>query len=189
MRNLAALALLLPLIACGPVMPTASLPAGAVPGAGDPMRAAIYGASHAFNNPRGLADPAAAARACAQLEFLAANVPQDARYSFTPTLAGQLAAAREEMHAAIGIAPGAWPQSVVDGLYFASVELDRGNRANALGALSPVIFPNADATLTRLAGLGWLPFSAAASAQAEREQLRFEQERQNDNSGGAGGRP
>lgn len=187
MRTLKVLALLLPVVACGPVQPTASLPPGAVLGATDPMRSAIFGASYAFNNPGGLASPGVAARACAQLEYLAANVPQDARYSFTPTLAGQLAAAREELRQALGVAPGARPQEVVDGLYFASAELDRGNPANAVGALSPTAFPNPQATLARLASLGRLPLSATATAQAEREHLRLEYERINQNSIGAGG--
>lgn len=187
MRHLLTAALLLPFVACGPVQPGASLPLDAVQGAQDPTRSAIYSASYAFNNPRGLADPAAAARASANLEYLAVNLPQDPRYSFTPTLAGQLTAARDEMHAALGVAPTAPPQAVVEGLYGASRALAQRNQLAAADALSPAVFPNRQATLARLAALGPLPFSAAATALAEREQLRFEQERQNDNSGGAGG--
>ena len=183
--------MLLPLLACGPVRPTASLPPGVVQGGGDPMRFAIYGAAYAFNNPGVLADPVVAARACAHLEYLAANLPQDPRYNFTPTLNGQLAAARDEMHAALGVAPGAPPQAVVDGLYTASVLLAQRGPAAARAALAPAVFPNAGATLARLAALGPLPRSAIATAQAEREQLRAEQERQNSFGGGdsSSGRP
>ena len=187
MRHLLATSLLLPLIACGPLMPGASLPADAVVGAGDPMRAAIYGSSFAFNNPGGLADPAVAARAAAQVEYLAVNLPQDPRYSFTPTVAGQMAAARDELHAALGVAPTAPPQAVVEGLYGASRALTARQPGAAADALSPTVFPNRQATLARLAALGPMPLTAVATAQAEREQLRFEQERQNDNSGGPGG--
>ena len=189
MRNILATTLLLPLLACGPVMPGASLPFDAVQGAQDPTRAVIYSSSYAFNTPGGLADPAVAARAAANVEYLAVNLPQDPRYSFTPTLSGQMAAARDEVHAALGVAPTAPPQAVVEGLYGASRALNQRNPGAAAEALSPAVFPNRQATLTRLAAMGPLPFSAAATAQAEREQLRFEQERQNDNSGGPGGRP
>jgi len=187
MRKILATSLLLPLFACGPVMPGASLPPDAVLGGQDPMRAAIYSSSYAFNNPRGLADPAVAARASAQLEYLAVNVPQDPRYSFTPTLAGQLATARDEMHAALGVAPTAPPQAVVEGLYGASRALSLRDQGAAAAALSPAVFPNPQLTLARLSAPGPLPASAVATAQAEREQLRFEQDRQNDNSGGPGG--
>lgn len=188
MRNILATTLFLPLIACGPIQPGATLPFDAVQGAQDPMRAAIYSSSYAFNNPGGLRDPAVAARASAQLEYLAVNVPQDPRYSFTPTLAGQLAAARGEMHAALGISPSAPPQAVVEGLYNASRALSARNSGAAADALSPAVFPNRQATVARLASLGPLPLSAVATAQAEREQLNFERDRQNDNSGGPGGR-
>ena len=189
MRQLLPAILLLPLIACGPVSPSVSLPFDAVQGGQDPTRAAIYSSSYAFNNPGGLADPAVAARAAANLEYLAINLPQDPRYSFTPTLAGQMATARDEMHAALGVAPTAGPQAVVDGLYGASRALNRRDTRSATEALPPAAFPNSAVTLARLSAMGPLPFSAAATAQAEREQLRFEQERQNDNSGGASGRP
>lgn len=190
MRKILATALLLPLIACGPVLPGASLPLDAVQGGGDPMRAAIYASSYAFNNPGGLADPAVAARASAQVEFLAVNVPTDPRYSFTPTLAGQLAAARDEIHAALGVSPSAPPQAVVEGLYGVSRALSVRDPGLAAEALSPAVFPDRQATLARLAVMGRLPLSAAATAQAEREQLRFEQERVNDSNrgGDSGGR-
>lgn len=191
MRTILASAILLPLAACGPIMPGASLPPDAVQAASDPMRSAIYSASYAFNNPGGLADPAVAARASANVEYLAVNLPQDPRYSFTPTASGQMMAARDELHAALGVAPTAPPQAVVDGLYGASRALSQRNPGAAAEALSPAVFPNRQATLARLASLGPLPFTAAATAQAEREQLRFEQERQNSQGGGdsGGGRP
>ena len=190
MRKLLATALLFPLIACGPVLPGASLPLDAVQGGGDPMRAAIYASSYAFNNPGGLADPAVAARASAQVEYLAVTVPIDPRYSFTPTLAGPLAAARDELHAALGVAATAPPQAVVEGLYGASRALSARNPGAAADALSPAVFPNRQLTLARLSAPGPLPLTAVATAQAEREQLRFEQERVNNNSGGdsSGGR-
>ncbi len=188
-QTLAALALL-PLFGCaGPLPPSVTLPRDAVDGATDPVRGAIISTAYAFNNPGGLADPAVAARAAANLEFLAINLPWEARYSFAPTVNMQLAAARDELHLALGVAPDATPQAVVDGLYGASRALRLQNTAQAGEALAPAIFPNRQATLARLNAMGRLPLSATATAMAESEQLRLEQDRVNSFSGGdAGGR-
>src|SRR5687768_14189904 len=73
----AVLALSLPLLACGgPVPPHAALPPDAVVGAGDPTRAAIVSTAYAFNTPASIARrPAEAARAAAQVEHLATEIP------------------------------------------------------------------------------------------------------------------
>ena len=187
-RALALLALL-PLVACVPAAgPTASLPFDAVAGAGDPTRSAIFSAAYAFNNPGGLADPAVAARAAANLEWLATNIPQDPRYAYAPTLNGQLAQAQAELRAALLIAPGAPPQAVVDGLYAASRALRANDGAGAVRALPAVAFPDGQATLLRLASLPPLPRAAAATAAAERELYRADQDRLNNNRRGGGGR-
>ena len=60
--------------------------------------------------------------------------------------------------------------------------------AGAANALSPAAFPDRQATLLRLASLGPLPQTAAATASAERELLRQEQDRINGRRGGGGGR-
>ena len=58
----------------------ASLPADAVQGAGDPARAAILEAAYASGDPARLAGrPAEAARAVAELEYLASEIPTGAR--------------------------------------------------------------------------------------------------------------
>ena len=188
-RSLAFLALL-PLLGCaGPPLQTATLPRDAVEGATDPVRGAIISSAYAFNNPGGLADPSVAARAAANLEFLATALPWEVRYSFAPTVNLQLAAARNEMHQALGVAPGATPQSVVDCLYGASRALRLRDAVAAGRALSPAVFTNPQATLARLAVLGPLPLSATATAMAESEQMRVEQDRVNSFGGGdAGGR-
>src|SRR5690348_9837230 len=75
MRRIAVLAALLPVIACAPAPPYARLPADAVIGAGDPTRAAIIGSASAFGTPASLAGrPDAAARAAAQVEYLATEI-------------------------------------------------------------------------------------------------------------------
>jgi hypothetical protein len=189
MRRALGLLAMLPLMACVPAAgPTASLPFDAVQGAGDPTRSAIFSTAYAFNNPGGLADPAVAARAAANLEWLADNIPLDPRYSYPPALNGQLAQARLELHAALLVSPNAPPQAVVDGLYGASRALRLNDSAAAAQALPSVAFPNGPATLLRLAALPPLPLSAAATAMAERELQRGDQERINNNRRGGGGR-
>lgn len=188
---LALLPALLPISACVPLAPpgpTASLPFDAVQGAGDPTRSAIFSTAYAFNNPGGLADPAVAARMAANLEWLATSLPQDPRYNYAPTLSGQLALARSELHAALFVAPDAPPQAVVDGLYGASRALRASDPAGAARALPVVAFPNGQGTLRRLAALPPLPQSAAATAAAERELNREDQERLNGRRGGGGRR-
>ena len=178
------LALLLPLMGCGPLSPSASLPYDAALGAADPTRGAIFSSAYAFNNPGGLANPAIAARAAANVEFLAGSLPHDVRYGSSPTVNLQLAAARQEMHGALGIAEGADPQLVVNALYAASRALGAGDTAAAERALAPPVFSNGGETLRRLAAMGRLPRTAEATAMAEREHLRIEQERINSQSSG-----
>jgi hypothetical protein len=184
MRKSLALIALLPMLACAPLGPTASLPYDAVQGAGDPTRAAIYSTAFAFNNPGGLADPATAARAAANVEYLAVSIPQDPRYSSAPTLNSQLAMARAELHTALGVAPDAAPQLVVDGLYGASRALRAQDPQAAERALSPLAFPDRAATLSRLADMPSMPQVAFATATAERELLHLEQDRINGRRGG-----
>lgn len=179
MRKSLSLLAFMPMIACAPLAPpgpTATLPYDAVQGASEPTRSAIYSSAFAFNNPGGLANAATAARASANVEFLAVSIPQDPRYAFAPTLNGQLALARNELHTALGVAPDAPPQLVVDGLYGASRALRAQDPAAAERALSPLAFPDREATLSRLSAMPALPLVATATATAERELLRQEQD-------------
>lgn len=189
-RLLLVLAAALPLAACvlPAAGPTASLPLDATQGAGDPTRSAIFTTAYAFNNPGGLADPSVAARAAANVEWLATTIPQNPRYSYVSTLGGQLAQAREELHAALLIQPNAPPQAVVDGLYGASRALRFNDRAGAAQALPAIAFPDAPGTLRRLASLPPLPLTATATAAAERELYRDDQERLNGRRNSGGGR-
>jgi len=182
MRRTAVLALPLALLACvpaGPAPPGASLPPGAVQGAGDPARGAILSTAYVFGTPSSVAGrPDAAATAVAQLEYLAVEIPTGARWAyFSPTVGLALRDARSEARAALGIAPGAPPQAVIDALYASAASLRAGDRAAAARALSPVVAPaGGDAVLARLAALPPLPRAAAATAQAERELIRTDRE-------------
>jgi len=156
--------LLLPLLAgcAGAVMPDpVRLPRDSVEGAGDPTRAAVSRAAFAFNQPGQLAGrPAEAARAIADMEFLAAALPFDPRFQQRdPLLPFQLAQARAEWRTALGI-PDAQPaQPVIDSLYAMA---RTGNALLPLG----IFGLNAGATLAALPPLPQTGRAAAGAARA-----------------------
>ncbi len=168
-----AAALLALLAACAeaprPVQPSVSLPPDAVQGAGDPVRAALATGATAFAAPRRLAgQPAEAARAVADMEFLAANLPTNPRFADqSPTLTPQLMAARAEWREAIGIAPDAPPQAVINQLFAAGRALDMGQQDAAAAALPATTFTRGGAaTLAILGNLPRLPRTNAAAVSA-----------------------
>ncbi|WP_424813167.1 hypothetical protein [Roseococcus sp. YIM B11640] len=146
----------------------ASLPSDAVTGAGDPLRSSVIAAASAFASPGSL-PPAAAARSIARMEFLAANLPGSPTLrSSPPTLQPQLDIARAEWRGALGIAPDAPAQPVIDGLYAAGRALDAGQNAAAAAALSaPPFQRGGPATLAQLSSLPPLPRTAAAALAAQ----------------------
>jgi len=164
--------LALPLLAACTALPpgeTASLPRDAVTGAGDPTRTAVFTTTSVFAQQRPAAGrPAEAARAIAQMEFLAVDLPQN--QSFTDasgTLVPQLRTARREWRGALDIAPEAQAQPVINALYAASRALESG-QGDAAAALPSSIFRKGGlATLTQLAALPHLPSTAAASVTAQ----------------------
>lgn len=169
----------------------ATLPGDAVVGAGDPTRAAIVSTAYVFGTPSAVAGrPDAAARAVAELEYLATEIPTGPRWrEWDPTIAPQLVAARDEVRAALGIAPDAPPQAVVDTLFAASRALRQGDAAAAQRSLSAPFYANGAETLTRLASLPPLPAANVATSRAASE---LDKQRFWGRSGGAdggGGRP
>lgn len=169
--------LALPLLAAcsGPILTAppgewASLPRDAVVGAGDPTRSAVLTTSAVFGDRTPAAgQPAAAARAIAQMEFLAVTLPSNDTFAnASPTLMPELATARREWRGVLDIAPGAPPQAIIDSLYMAGRALDAGQREAAASALPPAIFRRGGAaTLTQLAALPNMPSTAAATATAQ----------------------
>ncbi|MDB5414570.1 MAG: hypothetical protein JWR10_2905, partial [Rubritepida sp.] len=151
-------------------------------GAADPMRAAILNSAYTFNRT---SPPADNARAAAMVEFLAADYRWDVRWTeFTPIAGGMLDAARDELHAAYGIAPGATPQAVVDGLYLASRSLAGGTPP----ALPPDVFAQPALTLARLSQPAELPATRHATSLVERELYRIDNDRMvGGGQGGSGG--
>ena len=183
----------LPLLAgggcAGPAaqFPSAVLPPDAVEGVGDPTRAAILNTASAFNAPASLAGrPDEAARAVANYEHLAVEIPTGPRWvGFSPLVGLELRRGLGDVRGAVGIAPEAPPQAVVDALYAALRALRAGDTEAARRALSPPVFPaGGEATLARLAALPPLPRAGFAASLAAREMSR--QDRQDGVRGGGG---
>ena len=184
----ASAALLLAAVGCAPAGPRpqhgfVSLPSDAVQGAGDPTRTAILNAAYVFGSPASLnGRPAEAARAVAQLEYLASEIPSGARWrEFDPTVGLALQGARQEARAALGIAREAPTQAVVDALFATSRALGAGDGWAAQRLLAPPAFPNGPRTLERLSSLPPLPAANRATSRAAAELDRV------DRIGGGGG--
>jgi hypothetical protein len=171
--------LVLLLLACtpGPVPPSVSLPPDAVQGAGDPTRAAIITTANVFAAPGSITgQPALAARAVAQLEYLVIEIPTGPRWrGFSPNVSLELEQARPELRSALGIDPAAPPQAVIDSLYATSRALSAGDRAAVERILVPPIYPAGPAvTLQRLSAMPILPHANFATALAVSEMNRLD---------------
>lgn len=187
MRRFALLGLMA-LSACQSPADLARLPPDAVQAGGaDPDRAVILSTSHAFSSPAPLSGrPAEAARAVANLEYLATSLPTDPRYTqMNPTVGRALALGRAEARGALGIDPGAPTQPVIDGLYAASRALSARDQSAAAAALAAP--PFAPGTLTRLAALPNLPRANEAGVLAAAELWRLQSEGRETGGGGDGG--
>lgn len=174
-------AMLLPLAACaeGALPPAVRLPPDALQATADPMRSAILTSAYALGTS---APPSAKLRAAALVEFMAADYRWGVRWSeYTPTTGLALDAARDEIRRGFGVAPGASPQAVADGLFDASRALERGHEI----FLPPGLFIEPAQSLARLTTPPDLPVARDATALAERELYRIESERQS--GGGPGG--
>lgn len=166
----------------GELPPTVRLAPDAMPVAEDPMRSAILASAYTLGQASA---PSAKLRAAALVEFMAADYRWGVRWSeYTPITGLALDAARDEIRTAFGVAPGASPQAVADGLFGASRALERGNAI----FLPPGLFTEPTQSLARLTTPPDLPASRHATALAERELYRVDSERQSaDGPGGAGG--
>lgn len=177
MRN-AALFLALSVAACAtaPPPPVAVLPETGL-GFGDPGRGAIGNTAYAFAAPATLAQrPAEAALAIAQAEYLAVDLTANQRWrEFSPIVPMAFQQARPEWRAAVGVAPDAPPQPVIDALFAARDALQRGDAARAATALpAPLFRDGGHAALARLAALPALPQTASAARGAENELARMQ---------------
>lgn len=147
-------------------------------GLGDPVRgAALYAPRNLGDTSRWAGQPAEAAAAAAQLEFLAREFATHPRYAHqvSPTVIQALAAARAEMRGYLGIAPEAEAEQVITLLRRAAGALRGASRAQAEAALdAPVFTAGPDATLQRLARMPRLPRTAEAAGLAAAEINRLD---------------
>jgi hypothetical protein len=153
--------------ACGPVTPPPTIPAADAPGSRviDPIVRAGQNAQGFFDRPQP-GQPAAAARAIADLEFLAGAVPADPRWQTSSSMAQvQLLQARNQARAALGVPRSAASQAVIDALTAAADALDANDRAAAGRSLPGTLFTaGPDQTLRRLAQPPRVPSASAALA-------------------------
>jgi hypothetical protein len=152
-----------------------ALPPDAVEGAGDPTRAAIINTAYAFANPGTLAGrPAEAARAVANYEYLVVEIPNGPRWvGFSPLVGVELRRGLPDVRSAVGIAPDAPPQLVVDALYTVVRALRADDLEAARRALRPSLFDaGGEATLARLTNLPRLPRAEFATSLAANEMNR-----------------
>jgi hypothetical protein len=144
----ASLLLLAPLAALAactaqPREPTPTLPAGTAPA--DPVRDPTVQVGQAiasfFRRPP--ADqPAQAARAIAELEWLASTLPTNPQWAAVPSSGIlELGQARNEARSALGIPRNAASQAVINGLSGAATGIEAGDRAAVARALPRSVFP------------------------------------------------
>jgi len=149
-------------------------PLALVSATNDPARAAIDDAAEAWGAPGLAGDPAAMARAAALLEWLAADIPTDRRWTQIPRQLGyDLGFARTEMRLALGISLQAPPRAVIGPLTAAAMAGD--DAAARASALSGAVFTQgADSTAARLAAPGRLSLPPTATANLRREVARLD---------------
>ncbi|WP_431284116.1 hypothetical protein ACQW02_04725 [Humitalea sp. 24SJ18S-53] len=168
--RIALLLLPLSLLACAELrtpVPMASLPPlSLIPNVGDPARAAVTAAAEAWSNQRRFeGNPAAAARAAALLEWLAADVPRSPRWAALPRQLGfDLANARAELRQALSIQADAPPGEVIGPLTTAAnAGTDAAARARALQAAPFAQGPDGTAVLLGRMGSLALPPTVTAN--------------------------
>lgn len=135
---------LLGLAACGPLEPPVTLPPGLSLQPGlvtrDPVVVIAQDVAEFFSAPQP-GQPAAAARAIAELEWLAATVPGDPRWqTANATALTALTQARFEARRALGIPQRAPAQPVINGLAGAAFAIADANPAELARALPPSLF-------------------------------------------------
>ena len=137
----------------------------------DPDVSAVNYAAWAFADPgRTRNNPAAAARACASMDYIAGELYTSPRWANIDAITKeQLLQGRVQMRRALGIPLDARSQLVVNGLAGASNALAAGNGQAALAALSNPAFPNPQATLAQLYSLPYLQEANIGSLKAANE--------------------
>ena len=176
MMRVAVVVVLAGLAGCGnfqPVIPdNAHMSAGALGGGQDPDVGAANLASWAFaDSGRTYGRPVEGARAAASLDYLAGAIYVSPRWAHvSPLTKEELLQGRVELRAALGVAPMATSQQVVDSLTGAGAALAAGDRAGAVRQLSPAVFPaGGEKTLATLANLPYLRMANVGTSHLENE--------------------
>jgi hypothetical protein len=136
-------------------------PASAV--TADPVRSMAFDAAGWFARPRAN-QPAQAARAIAEIEFLAVEVPRSPHYaSRSATAQTQLLQARNEARRELGVPANADGSAVMRALRDAATALDANDRAAAQAALPASLFTAGPAaTIQRLSRPPRVPSARSA---------------------------
>lgn len=150
---------------------TARLPVDAATvSAADPVRSAIISSAFVFGRPSTVAgQPAAAAEALGQLEFLTVELNAGFYSGLDPLTVPTLRQARAEARQAFGLRQDVAPQAAIDAFFGTAAALRAGDRAAAQATLAQVTQPGAaPAALEQLAMLPRLPQAAAGTGLAYR---------------------
>ena len=173
-RSVFALLLTATAAGCGPLPPpadTARLPPGTF-GALDPDVPATQYAQYAFSDPsRTYGNPVAGAQAVLAMDYIAGELNTSPRWAnIQATTQMQLLQGRAQTRQAVGIAPGAPSQLVVDSLATARNDLAAGNQAGAIAALNNPAFPKGGAqTVQALANLPYIQMANVSTQHAAEE--------------------
>jgi hypothetical protein len=139
-----AILLVLASAACAPQGPAPTLPASLAPtgaAAADPVVPIGTAMVAFFRNPQPN-QPAAAARAIAELEWMADSLPRNPRWQNASSVGmNGLQQARWEARTALGIPRNATGQSVINGLAAAAQAIEANDQAALARALPRRVFP------------------------------------------------
>lgn len=163
------LALTLSVAACAgaySIPDTARMPLNALGSNAEPDVYATQQAAWAFSDSsRTFGRPIEAARAAASLDYLAGQINTSPRWNEIGALTKlKLLQARVDMRSAIGVAPDASSQQVVDSLTSAANALAAGDDAGAKRALTTLAFPaGPEKTLAVLSSMPYIQTANVAT--------------------------
>jgi hypothetical protein len=156
--------------------PPPFVPPQALGSNGDTTQTAADLAAWAFASPAHTqGNPVVAARAVIAIEYLAPALSDAGVYPATsPLVVSQLRSARQEVSQALGIAPNAPSQAVVNAMIMVENALFAGNPQAAEQLLVPPVFTlGPQETFARLSNLPSLPEANVATQQAQFQLAPF----------------
>jgi hypothetical protein len=117
--------------------------------------------------------PAQGAQAVAEIDYLAGMLSTNPQWlALSPFAKMRMLQARADVRAALGIAPDAPSQTVVDAMLATQAALDAGDQQAALGYLSAPIFSlGPEQTLARLAALPYVETANIGTAMTANSPL------------------